>query len=95
MKIEDLKEGESIDEIDLEIVEKQEEKQIRAGLKVCNFTGKDDTGTVLVALWNDDIEKVGEGDTLKITDGWCRTFNGAKQVSTGRNGKLEVVKEEE
>ena len=59
---------------------------------LCNLTGEDDTGEVTVTLWNDDIEKVNEGDTIKITNGWCAVYQDNMQVSAGRFGTLEIVK---
>ncbi|MFW6025403.1 MAG: hypothetical protein ACOCRX_03595 [Candidatus Woesearchaeota archaeon] len=94
MKVEDLKKKTSVDEITLEITEKGEPKNVRAGsLKVCNYTGKDDTGEVIVALWNDDIDKVNEGDTIQIKKGWVREFNNKLQISPGRYGSFEVLDE--
>ncbi|MDO8556375.1 MAG: OB-fold nucleic acid binding domain-containing protein [Nanoarchaeota archaeon] len=60
--------------------------------KVCNATLKDETGTVSLTLWNDEIEKVNTGDTVKITNGYVSEFQGEKQLSAGKFGKLEVIK---
>ncbi len=92
MKVEDLEKKKSVDEITLEITEKGEPKEVRAGsLRVCNYTGKDDTGEVIVALWNEDIDKVNEGDKIKIEKGWVREFNNRLQISPGRYGSFEVL----
>lgn len=60
--------------------------------RVCNATLADSTGEVALTLWNDDIEKVKVGDAIKLENGRCSEFNGQKQVSSGKYGKLEVVK---
>jgi len=52
---------------------------------------KDDTGECDLTLWNDDIEKVNEGDTIKLTDCWVKEWNGKVQISTGKNGKIEKI----
>ncbi len=92
MKVNELKDRTQIDELVLEITSMEEPRDVRGGtLKVCNCQGKDDTGTVAVTLWNEDIDKVKEGDTIKITDGWASIFNNTLQVSPGRRGKLEVI----
>ena len=41
--------------------------------------------------WNDDAEKVNVGDKIKITNGYVSEYNGAKQLTSGKFGKLEVV----
>lgn len=60
--------------------------------KVCNALIADSTGEVSLILWNDDIDKVEAGDAIKLENGWCSEFKGQKQVSSGKFGKLEVVK---
>jgi len=92
MNVSDLKNKTPVDEITLKITAKEEPRDVKGGaLRVCDLTGEDETGRVKVTLWNDDIEKVKEGDTIKITKGWATVYNGDMQVSTGRLGKLEVL----
>ena len=94
MKVNELKDKSGVEEITLKVTEKEEPKEVRGGtLRVCNLTGEDDTGKVVVALWNDDIDRVKEGDTIKITKGWAQIYNDSMQISSGRFGNLEVVKE--
>lgn len=52
---------------------------------------KDGTGECDLTLWNEDIEKVTEGDTIKLTDCWAKEWNGKVQISTGKNGKIEKI----
>lgn len=77
-----------------EVVEKGEirtfEKFGKSG-KVCNAKIKDDTGTVTLTLWNDDVDKINVGDKIKLTNGWVGEWQGEKQLSAGKFGKLEVV----
>ena len=60
--------------------------------RVCNATLQDDTGKVSLTLWNDDVDKVNTGDTVKITNGWANEYQGEVQLSTGKFGTLEVQK---
>lgn len=59
--------------------------------KVCNCTIKDDSGEMELTLWNEEIDEVEAGEKLKITDGWVKEWNGKKQISKGRNGKIEKL----
>jgi replication factor A1 len=59
--------------------------------RVCNVTLNDDTGRVSLTLWNDDVDKVGVGDKVKIANGYVGEYNGEMQLGTGKFGKLEVV----
>lgn len=93
MKINELKDKGAVDEIKLKITKKEEPRDVKGGsLRVCNATGEDETGTVVVTLWNDDIEKVNEGDLIVIKGGWSQEYNGKMQVSSGKRGTIEAVK---
>ncbi|HLC80040.1 MAG TPA: hypothetical protein VJG83_06520 [archaeon] len=95
MKVSELKARAAIDEITLEIVSKAEPRQWaneNGSGKVCNCAGKDSTGEISVSLWNDQCDQVEEGNKIKITGGWCSEFRGQLQVSTGKQGNLEVLK---
>ncbi|MDD9952957.1 MAG: hypothetical protein OXR66_01315 [Candidatus Woesearchaeota archaeon] len=90
MKVNELKDRSKVDELTLKITSKDEARDVRGGtLRVCNATGEDDTGSVTVTLWNDDIERVAEGDTITIKNGWTQEYNNALQVSSGKFGSIE------
>jgi len=59
--------------------------------RVCTARIKDATGECNLSLWNEQIDQVNAGDKIKITDGYSNEWQGEIQVSTGRNGTLEVV----
>ena len=63
MKTNELKDKAPIDFIELEVVEKEEPREFHSG-RLCNCTGKDDTGSVKITLWNDDVDKVNVGDVI-------------------------------
>ena len=42
-------------------------------------------------MWNEQADQVNVGDTVKISNGWVGEYQGEKQLSTGKFGKLEVV----
>ena len=54
--------------------------------------GRDETGLVGLVFWADQIQNVNVGDVIRIESGWCRSREGALVVSTGRHGRLSVVK---
>ncbi len=49
----------------------------------------DDTGTIYMTLWDDNIDKVNEGDTLNVKNGYVRPFKGSMRLNIGRYGTLE------
>ena len=49
----------------------------------------DDTGTIYMTLWDDNIDKVNEGDTVNVKNGYVRPFKGSMRLNIGRYGTLE------
>lgn len=97
MLVKDLKPKSSFDELVLEVVSKGETREFaseKATGKVCNAAAKDSEGKeISLTLWNKQCSEVNEGDKIRISNGWCSEYQGELQVSTGRNGKLEVLGE--
>lgn len=94
MKVKEIKPMQAVDELELEIISKEEPRQFaseKGSGTVCNAAAKDDSGEVKLTLWNEQCEQFNEGDKVKLTDGWCSLFKGQMQVSTGKKGKLEKV----
>jgi len=60
-------------------------------LKVANAMLEDDSGKIKISLWNDEIMKVSNGKKIKIINGYCSEFQGEKQLSAGKFGKIELV----
>lgn len=94
MKLGELRAGQGKIDVEAEVTEKGEARTFqkfgKEG-KVCNATLKDDSGTIKLTLWNDEVDAVNVGDKVKITNGYVSEFQGEKQLSAGRFGKLEVV----
>jgi len=59
--------------------------------KVATATIQDDSGTISMALWNENIEKVKVNDTIQVENGYVTTFRGETQLNVGRYGKITVV----
>jgi len=53
----------------------------------------DETGCVYLNLWDDNIDKVKEGDILKIKNGYVNLFRGNMRLNIGRYGSFEIVAE--
>jgi ssDNA-binding replication factor A large subunit len=57
--------------------------------KVRNGTLKDGTGEIALVLWGDEVDRVAEGDKVRIIDGWVKDYKGKPQISLGKVGRLE------
>lgn len=64
-------------------------------IKVADALLEDDSGSIKLTLWNDDIDKFKVGDRVKVTNGYVNEFQGEKQLTAGKFGKLEKVGEGE
>jgi replication factor A1 len=59
--------------------------------RVCTARIKDETGQCNLSLWNEQIDQVNAGDKIKLIDGYASEWQGEVQVTSGRNGTIEVV----
>lgn len=60
-------------------------------LSVANAILEDESGKIKMSLWNDEIMQMEEGKKIKVVNGYCSEFQGEKQLSAGKFGKLEIV----
>ena len=91
LNVKELKSKSAVPEITLEIVSKGEPREFaseRGSGKVCNCAAKDETGEISLTLWNEQIDEFGEGDKVKIENGWVSEYKGNVQLSAGKFGKI-------
>jgi replication factor A1 len=94
MNVSELKAGTGSVNLEVEIVSKEAEREINKygrKLRVCNLTIKDESGTMTLVLWNEEIDKVKEGDKLKIENGYVGEWQNAPQLTLGKFGKMTVL----
>lgn len=80
------------------VVSKTEVREIPMGRdgsahKVSDALIGDETGVVYLTLWDDNIEKVKEADTVRIENGYVTLFKGNIRLNIGKYGKLGAAKE--
>jgi replication factor A1 len=80
------------------VVSKTEIREIPMGRdgsphKVSDALVGDETGVVYLTLWDDNIEKVNEGDSIRVENGYVTLFKGNIRLNIGKYGKLEPAKE--
>jgi replication factor A1 len=61
--------------------------------RVCDALVGDETGSVYLTLWDDNIEKINEGDTINVKNGYVTLFRGNMRLNVGRYGTLEIAEE--
>ncbi len=53
----------------------------------------DETGAVLLTLWDDTIDEVSDGDIYDVKNGYVNLFRGSMRLNTGRFGSLTPSEE--
>ena len=48
----------------------------------------DETGSIKLSLWGEDINKIATGDRISVENGYINTFKGENSISIGKFGKL-------
>lgn len=94
MKISELTPGTGSVKLEAEVVAVSEPREINKygrTLRVADVTLRDESGTITLTLWNDQIEKVSEGAKVRIDNGYVNTWQDKVQLTLGKFGKLEVI----
>ena len=60
---------------------------------VSNVLIADETGSIRLCLWNEQIRCISAGDTIQIENARASTFRGQRQLNIGRKGLLSNVDE--
>lgn len=76
-----------------EVGEKRTFNKFGKELTVVNAMLKDDSGSIKLSLWNEDAERFKEGDKIKIVNGYVTEFQGEKQLTSGKFGRIEKAGE--
>jgi replication factor A1 len=80
------------------VVSKSEIRDIPMGRdgsahRVCDALVGDETGSIYLTLWDDNIEKVNEEDTIRIENGYVTLFKGNMRLNIGKYGKMATAEE--
>ena len=96
MKIKELRDGMRRVTVEAKVSEKSEAREVSSRYKdetyrVADALISDETGTIKLTLWNEQIEQVNVDDTVKVENGYITTFRGEIQLNVGRYGILSVT----
>jgi ssDNA-binding replication factor A large subunit len=95
VKISEIKDGDSEIDVEGEITEKTYAREVRSRygrvLMVADATLKDETGKIVLTLWNEQVKQVMVGDKIKIENGYAKSYKNILQLSTGKYGKITVI----
>lgn len=99
MKIEELGPRNREIEVTFKVVSIGEEREVvsrRDGSshKFVEAIVGDETATVIMTLWDNDVGTLEEGKAYKLENGYTSLFRGALRLNSGKYGKIEQVDED-
>ncbi len=95
MKIKELQSGMKAVSVEAKVVEKSDPREVMSRfknepLKVADAIIADETGTIKLTLWNEQIDQVNVNNLVKVENGYVTSFRGAIQLNIGKYGKMTV-----
>ena len=81
--------------VEANVVEKGETREVRSRYKdetynVADAVVADETGSIKLTLWNEQIDQVEVGNRVKIENGYVTSFKGEIQLNVGKFGTMTV-----
>ncbi|MGA2682139.1 MAG: hypothetical protein ABSF44_10115 [Candidatus Bathyarchaeia archaeon] len=95
LKIEDLRVGMKKVNVIAEVLETAKPSkvhtQFRDNALVSNATVGDETGKILLCLWDQQVNAVSVGECIEIANAHVASFKGERQLRLGKNGKIKKL----
>jgi len=94
--IKDLADGMKRVSVEGKVVDKSDTREVRSKFKdetyrIVDAVIADESGSIKLTLWNEQIEQVNVGDNIKIENGYVTSFKGEIQLNVGKFGKLSIA----
>ena len=94
-KIGNLSDGMRNVDAEGEILEKAVARLVRSRrgetLSVANAGLGDDSGRIVLVLWNEQIKQAKVGDRVRVENGYVNSYRGVNQLNVGRAGRLIIL----
>jgi replication factor A1 len=95
MNIADLRNGMKRVSIEATVKEKDTPRQVMSRFGTETYTVADaivadESGSIKMTLWNEQIAQVKVNDKIKIENGYVTSFKGEVQLNVGKFGKMTV-----
>lgn len=95
MKIKELRDKMRNVTVEGKVMEKSDAREVLSRFKdetykVASAIIGDETGTIKMPLWNEQIDKVNVDNMVKVENGYVSSFRGEIQLNVGKFGKLTV-----
>ncbi|MHA1991721.1 MAG: hypothetical protein ACW981_05555 [Candidatus Hodarchaeales archaeon] len=98
-KISDLKPMEDKFRLSFKVMDKSEVREVTSRNnddthRISDVTVSDDTGSILLSAWDDDIELLEQGKFFKIENGYVNIYRDSLRLGRGKFGTFESIEEE-
>jgi replication factor A1 len=94
--ISDLRHGMKKVNLEAKVTEIQQPRMVHTqfgnSALLANATIEDETGTIKLCLWDQQVNAVAAGDEIKVENATVFTFKGEKQLRLGKAGTVTVTK---
>lgn len=97
VKIRDIQSGMSNIEVTGRITKMGERRNVQTKFgpaDVVTATLEDETGSIDLSLWRQQIDMVKEGDNVKLINVFTRVFGGKTQLNIGKEGEIINIEKE-
>jgi replication factor A1 len=96
LDIKDLRNGMKRVEVEAQVTEKGDPREVTSRYKdetynVADAVVADESGSIKLTLWNEQIDQVNVNDKIKIENGYITSFRGEIQLNVGKYGKLTIL----
>ena len=93
--IKELQDGMKRVSVEAKVVDKGDPREVKSRFKdetyrIVDAVVADESGSVKLTLWNEQIDQINVGDNLKIENGYVTSFKSEIQLNVGKFGKLTV-----
>ena len=93
--IKDLQDGMKRVSFEAKVVDKGDPREVKSRFKdetyrIVDAVVADESGSVKLTLWNEQIYQINVGDNIKIENGYVTSFKSEIQLNVGKFGKLTV-----
>ena len=94
MAIADLAPGTRGVELKVKVVEKKDEREVTVKAtgqqhRVGEFIVGDESGTIILSLWDEAIDKMEVNGIYEVKNAYVSTFRNSMRLNTGRYGTIE------
>jgi len=98
VKVEELNPGSRGVDVRVKIVSKGEPRETVSRTdgtthRVADILVGDETGCIYLTAWDENIDKISEGETIQLKNGYVSLFRGSMRLNIGRRGSFEISQE--